>query len=254
MPIIWAILLTGATETRIRCARESLSQLNAMEAPAADVHLHLLIMNEHQYLKVIAEESRSKKAVEVKVNRRLPHLRTLGQLRNFALSLIPPGHKIFVFDDDDYRHPLLLKNMWETWQKQPSACMVQIKNRLNYNIRTNSSWISSNKRGMVHFLGCIDALRAQRFMYKEVNSLEDLTIYDLKNRLLLENDPSMYVRYTHSSNASIWVDQKQKTPQLTEGHYTESPSNENLTKYCAERAPLSLRNQLDADVRQEGQS
>lgn len=240
MTIIWAILLTGATEMRIRCARQSLKQLNAMESPGDDIDLNLLVINQHPTLPVLAEKSRSNRAIEVKVDRTLPHLKTLGQLRNFALSLIPPGHKVFIFDDDDYRHPSLLKTMWETWQRQPTACMVQMKNRLNYNMRTKAAWLSANQRGMVHFMGCIDALRAQNFMYKDVDSLEDLTVYDLKNRLLLDNDPTMYVRYTHDSNASIWVDPNQKEPQITEGDYTESSANQTLLEYCAEHCPFPL--------------
>ena len=241
MITIWAIMLTGKSGERIQSAKNSLRQMHEMKAAGRGIQYKTLILNQHDSLKVI--EGNDEYVREVHIDRNLPHLSTLGGIRNYGLSLIPNGDYIYILDDDDYHHPELLDTLWKVMsgeRKRPS--MVQLKNRLNFNLTTQGCWQSSHRQGLVHFLGSIDALRAQHFQYHDTNTLEDLSIYAMNDRLLLDNDPKLYVRYTHGDNASVWVDQKQTNAQLNTGLYSESTiEEESVTKeYCIRNCPMKI--------------
>lgn len=245
MITIWAIMLTGGSDARIMSARNSLKQLHAMVPAGKGVQYATLILNQHDTLKVL-DGSNCQNAREVHIDRRLPHLRTLGSVRNFGLTLIPNGDFIYVFDDDDYRHPDLLHTMWETMQSESKRpTMIQITNRLNYNLATGGCWQSTHRHGLVHFLGSIDELRAQKFAYNDTDTLEDISIYALHNRLLFDNEAAHYVRYTHGQNASVWVNPRQKEAQLNTGLYVETalkPDEEKeLKEYCIKNCPIDVK-------------
>ena len=236
---IWTLILTGATKERLEWAKWSTEQMRSQQR-IKNVDIRVLILNEHPHSKVLSETEPHYR--EIRIDRSLPHLTTLGQVRNYGLSLIPSGDYIYIADDDDYRHPSLLLKMFTHWSSiDPSACMVQITRRLNFNMLTKACWQSVDTRGLVHFLGCIDRLRQKGFKYNHVDSLEDLTIHPLTNRLLyLDNEPWLYVRYTHSSNTSLYVDKFQDRAQLINGAYTERDvTDESWKQYCDLNQPPS---------------
>lgn len=152
--------------------------------------------------------------------------RTLGQLRNISLDYVPMGSYWFTWDDDDERHPKLLGSLMDAAIKNHSK-YVLFKNRLNFNCHTNSLWRSSDSRGLKHFL----AYKDNQFQYLNKNTLEDLPANDLlsntnKSAILLDNNPTWYVRFTHGDNTSPFVNVRQSTAVLNSGPYTESRASE----------------------------
>ena len=233
---IWSIMLTGASKERLSFARWSVKQWRQL-SPVPRYAMRLLILNEAQREQVLEDGEGGDSIVEIRVDRRLPHLSSLGAVRNHALSLIPSGDLVYVWDDDDYHAPEIILTMLAHWKKtSPSACMIQLGNRLNLNMVTQAGWASTDTRGLVHFLGSIDRLRQLGFQYDLLNSLEDLPIHTLPNRLLwADNPPELYVRYTHQSNASVYVKKSQKGPELSVGPYVEKAISPAQLLYCIGR-------------------
>lgn len=246
-PFLWAIMPTGATKERVQLAQWALQHFRNMESPSLNMKAKLLILNEHPTENVVRDTTASDDVIEIPVNRHLPHLKTLGQVRNYGLSLIPSGDFIYIFDDDDYHHPTLFKEMYNVWQSAATrtTCMVQLKHRLNHNLLNGKTWASRDERGLVHFFGSIDRLRAIGFQYDSKNCLEDLCIHRLSSSekcLFEQNNPSLYIRYTHDANTSIFVNPSQTTALLDKGPYQEYYIDDKVTMYCESVQPYAIKN------------
>lgn len=215
---------TGGSDLRIRWAQLSVSWFHQQTYE----NKHLLILNSHPTLHVVPPNGTSgdvkeKEAnvIEIKVNRKYPHLTTLGDVRNFSLSLVPKDAFVYIWDDDDYHHPDLLRRLAERLS-QTGKATVFLKNRINYNLATNALWLSSDKRGLVHFMADINKLRTEKFAYLSLNSAEDQPVHLISEKEVIDNNPSLYIRFTHHENTSLYVNKSQKGPIVNSGPYTES--------------------------------
>lgn len=149
--------------------------------------------------------------------------KTLGDLRNISLRYVPTGSFFYTWDDDDERHSTMLSTLMNAAILN-NATYVLTKNRLNYNCVTNALWRSKDVRGMKPLFGYKSGT-TDDFKYLRKDTLEDLPVNDLtkkKGTILLDNDPKLYVRFTHGNNTSPFVHKNQKMAVLNVGPYVES--------------------------------
>ena len=136
---------------------------------------------------------------EIKINK---GNMTLGDLRNFSLSLIPLNAISLTFDDDDWRSPNYMEFMVDTLLKTKSTA-VFMKNRVEYNLTNGFSYRSSFDYGSTHMM-CI---KIDKLQYLSKDTLEDIQLQsDLKSfnkkYTAIDNDPTMYLRIIHENNTS----------------------------------------------------
>lgn len=222
LPPLYALMVTGKTAKRIEWAKIQVERFMRQNYSGEK---YILIANEHPALRVITKKLLSKyqkNITEILVTDR--STTTLGNIRNRLLDKVPSDSWIFILDDDDYLASDLMEEMVKFWSSDMQksgviTCMVQFTNRLNYNLSTGNGWRSTHPSGFVHFVGDINRLREQNFRYLNRDSLEDLSIHDLKHRSLWHQNPHrLYVRYIHEDNTSLYVrkDQKEANPALGE--------------------------------------
>lgn len=240
MATIYCLMITGRTKSRIEWAKLAVNNFREQTYP----YKKLIIINENAdgYMVTNGKEPHIS---EYQVSREVHP--TLGDFRNYSLSLVPSGAYIYIFDDDDYRSPELLEYFMSN--VKDGDTMVQIKSRINYNTLTRASWISHNKRGLHHFFASIDKLRKVGFQYLKRNEREDENVHSYSNRHLLENEPRLYCRFTHNENTSVYVNKKQKEALATTmGNYMEFPMDDSSRFYLETHVLPKMRH-----VRQNNQ-
>ncbi len=234
---IYAMMVTGKDAQRIEWAQKQLQfYFEKMNYP--DDYKHILIASEHSSLSVKRAQDESRKnVIELRIANRSQT--TLGDIRNRLLALVPTGSYCFVLDDDDYLDPDWLKQMLHHWPNNNTA-LIQFNSRLNHNIITQSSWQSHIPSGFVHFLGDIDALRAIQFQYLSENTMEDIMIHDLQigqqRHIWSNEDPSVYIRYVHNNNTSVFVDRHQA---IANNRLGENPATNVQHRICVAHIPSS---------------
>jgi hypothetical protein len=135
---------------------------------------------------------------------------TLGDMRNYALTLVPYNSLWITWDDDDWRSDNYLEILYnELYNGNYDA--VFIKNRIDYNLNNLFSYECSFKNGMPIFL----SKKIENITYLSLNSLEDVNLYnDFKKKnkkiKIIDNDPKMYIRTLHTNNTSLYVDNSKK--------------------------------------------
>lgn len=250
---LYAMMVTGKDPERIEWARHQVVYfLQQMRYPE---HLkHVLIANEHPSLTVLCGDSSFNNAQckEMQITNRAQT--TLGDIRNRLLACVPPHSYCFPLDDDDYLSPDWIYQMLQHWPNNETA-LVQFGARLNHNLISVSSWQSHFDSGFVHYVADIDRLRAISFQYASQNTLEDLVLHRLQigqqRHLWLDNDASLYIRYVHHTNTSVFVNANQTAAndrlgerEVTKSqhelcithapnrHTTENPTVARFTKWC----------------------
>jgi hypothetical protein len=143
--------------------------------------------------------------VEVFVDKRG---KTLGDLRNIALQMIPPNALWITFDDDDLRSEDYLSLLYD-YMVYFDADAVTLRNNVTINL--NNGYIYKNRfeDGMYYIL----MKNFQRELYNRKDDGEDSHIREVfkpskKKFILIDNDPLMYIRTFHGENTSMYVDQK----------------------------------------------
>lgn len=238
-PDMYALMVTGKSEGRIRWARHQISQY--MEHQQYDGRKFLLVANEHANLNFQHEsELYVDRVKEIHIQDR--STTSLGKIRNRLLDVVPSGSYVFVLDDDDYVSSSLITEMIRYWRVQSGrTAMVQLGNRLNHNIVTDSSWQSSHPSGFVHFVGDIDLLRKYNFRYLPRDSLEDLSIHELDSRTIWHDSaPELYIRYVHGENTSLYVNSRQTEANTSLG---ENVVDAATSEFCRKHAPSSRQQQ-----------
>lgn len=162
---------------------------------------------------------------------------TLGKLRNTALELcVPEGSLWTTYDDDDWRNPSYLTNLYNELQKH-QADIVFLKNRLEYNMNNKFVFKSQFRNGRAFFL----ARRYSKIkdVYDDVNTIEDVHIadkyrqYGKTNIRVYDNDAKQYIRVIHKDNTSIFVhpDKNQIVNYDSSYDYHEYEATEEEKKY-----------------------
>lgn len=161
---------------------------------------------------------------------------TLGDMRNFALELIPYNSYWCIWDDDDYRHSKYLELLCKTL-KNNDVDVVFFKNRIDYNINTNYGYRSKFSEGMPF----IFAKRVDNIKYLSKDSLEDIRLYldfEINNKkiFVLDNDPRLYIRLIHGTNTSLYVDNNKNSiiNYGDESNYHEYELTDTENKYAQE--------------------
>lgn len=156
---------------------------------------------------------------------------TLGDIRNYALTLIPYNCLWTTWDDDDWRINTYLELLYNELKDND---IIFIKNRLDYNLNNNFCYESNFKFGMPFFL----SKKIEKIQYLQLNSLEDENIYNdykknNKKIKLLNNDPKIYIRIIHINNTSLYVDKNRDNiiNYVKESKYTEKNVNKKDYNY-----------------------
>jgi hypothetical protein len=160
---------------------------------------------------------------------------TLGDLRNYALDLVPINEILSIFDDDDWRKPDYIEFMVSKLLETKSIA-VFMKNRMEYNLANGFTFTSRFRDGNTHIM-CI---KLDRLRYTSLDTLEDVLLkqdlYSFKKKYIaIDNDPTMYIRIIHQNNTSPYAkDNRTATIKYpVGGNYQEYDAKEEEKKYVA---------------------
>ncbi len=209
-------MVTGKDDRRIELAKKSVLNFTAQTYS----NKHLLIINHHPSLRVIdvVKDESHLKAREVCIAKKDGV--TLGDLRNYALSLLPPGALWTTWDDDDHRHTDYLRAM-AAFRLRRGVDVVALTNRLEYNTQNGECFASTKTNGFVLFLAPVTD---NVVLYDSVDTMEDLHILDDYKRngysvaMWDGNLHTMYIRLIHSGNTSLYA-HRDKGLVLVKGLY-----------------------------------
>lgn len=204
LPTIYCVLITGKNEDRYKFIPIALENFNIQTYP----NKKLLVIN-HGNRNLFPNENENKDVIEIMFKKTENF--TLGDMRNFSLSMVPYNSIFCIFDDDDYRHPRFIELLYKE-MKESNADVVFFKNRIDYNINTNFGYRSKFDKGMPFIL----AKKIDSIKYLSKDSLEDIRLYldyDIHNKKIhvINNDPRWYIRLIHGSNTSLFVDNGKKS-------------------------------------------
>jgi hypothetical protein len=193
---IYCLMITGYTPTRRKFALNSIQ--NWFNQTYSKKKLILLNQSKN---KLMNQENEN--ILELYIDNTE---KTLGEIRNIALDLVPPNAYWTTWDDDDWRNEKYLQIMMNTLLYN-NADMVMYTNRYEYNINSKFAFKSTLHTGFpIFFARKDDTLR-----YDNIKTLEDVKVkeYAIKHMktYIYENNPNMYIRLIHNDNTSPYVDQ-----------------------------------------------
>jgi hypothetical protein len=201
------LMVTGKDPCRILFARQAVH--NFREQDYGPKRLVIINHGAESVLPAHAHAFDSKSdVVEFRVEKKENAL-TLGDLRNIARALVPPGTIWTTWDDDDYRAPGYLTTMI---REMGSADVLAWTRRTEFNANTGLVWGMELSTG---FNALIFARQDMRLLYSRQDTMEDTHLIEAARRLgkeikIYKNDPDIYVRTVHANNTSLYVD-KYKT-------------------------------------------
>lgn len=204
LPTIYCILITGKNEDRYKFIPIALENFRLQTYK----NKKLLVIN-HGKRKLFPNKNDNKDVIEIMFEKTKNF--TLGDMRNFSISMVPYNSIFCIFDDDDYRHPRFIELLYKEMEKN-EADVVFFKNRIDYNINTNFAYRSKFDKGMPFIL----ARKIDNIKYLSKDSLEDIRLhldYDIQNKKIhiINNDPRWYIRLIHGTNTSLFVDNDKKS-------------------------------------------
>ena len=218
---LYCVMITGYHKEREPFARVSV--LNFFQQTYANKHL--IILNQSEKALIDTEHDN---VLELFVDTMV-----LGKLRNIALEFIPPNAIWTTWDDDDYRHPTYLQTFANHFLIHDKVDFLMFQNRLEYNLKTKFSFKMTLKSGFMTFF----SKRINNLKYDEISSMEDVVVKKtaLKkyNCVVINNDPTLYLRFTHNSNTSKYVNQNKTSVTDTRNNrdYFETELNSKERKY-----------------------
>lgn len=196
-PPIYCIMITGKNEDRYKFVDIAVRNFNEQTYE----NKYLLIINHgSKSLEEIVDD----RIIEVRFNK--TERLTLGDMRNYALDLVPLDALWTIWDDDDWRHSRYIELMYKN-MKDHKADVVFIKNRLEYNLSNGFVYRARFEKGMPFVL----AKKNEVIRYLQKDSLEDIRLlndFELHSKkiYLISNDPRWYIRTLHGQNTSLYVD------------------------------------------------
>jgi hypothetical protein len=128
--------------------------------------------------------------------------RTLGDMRNLSLDMVPEHAIWTTWDDDDYRHPTYLSKL-HGCMKRANADAVFHTRRYEYNYLTGFSWGFRNDDGF----WIVFTKKKGTVRYAESDVNEDIDIRQQVQRasanyFVWTNPPHIYIRTIHGANTS----------------------------------------------------
>ena len=206
---VYAIMVTGKTNERMRFARMAIQNFKDQTYP----NKKLIILNHHpSHVLVHAPDPN---ILEVRIDK-TPML-TLGGLRNMALNMVPIDALWTPWDDDDLRAPHFLAYLVKHLRHEDYA--VSFANRLEVNLTNGFVWgVTLRGQGTVHILSRAYDRRINyldKDTMEDVNLYKDITRYGHTIRVITDNDPALYVRTVHGDNTSLYVDKDKSVVKYT---------------------------------------
>lgn len=202
---IYCLMVTGK-DGHMKYAIESVRNFLDQSYP----HKHLIIVNHHPFIKILDTILKENKEKDVQKNIHefyFPKDKnvTLGDLRNFSLSLVPMQALWTLWDDDDWRHENYLDILQQTFLQNKTDILIFTK-RYEYNLKTGYVWMMELKKGFPIFFARQNPL----IQYNRKNTMEDTDIIPFLQKIgykifIYENDPHIYVRISHGNNTSLYV-------------------------------------------------
>lgn len=214
-------MITGKDDQRIELSKQSLHNFQSQDYS----NKLLVIINHHPTRDVLVLSKQisnnitvDKNVCEIKVDK---NGKTLGELRNFSLSLVPEGALWTTWDDDDWRHPTYLSVLYKRMTDTLTDC-VAFTNRYEYNLNTKFAWKMTLMTGFPIIL-CKKHINIH---YKNVDTMEDTELLQQIRELsykitVFSNTPDMYIRIVHDNNTSKYVDPDKTSIRQTTGIYNE---------------------------------
>lgn len=228
-PDIYCILITGKNEDRYKFIPLAIENFKMQTYK----YKKLLIIN-HGSNKIKTTNKDymyNPDIIEINIEK---GILTLGDIRNYALDIIPLNALWTVWDDDDWRSKVYLEEMYKSLVKY-RADVVFFKNRLEYNILNNFAYQSRFNFGMPFIL----SKKIEKIRYLPRESLEDVDLHvDYlkadKKVVILDNDPRFYIRIIHESNTSLYVNNQRNfiVNYSDKDSYHEYEINKKDYEYC----------------------
>lgn len=217
LPSIYCVMMTGKDDDRYKFVSIALENFFQQTYPNKKM---VVINHGNKSIFDVNQEWRTKDVHEIMFDKTYM---TLGDMRNFAVDMIPFGAIWTVWDDDDWRHNKYIEVLYKALSKA-RADVVFIKNRLDYNINNKFVYRCKFDLGMPFFL----AKKTEVVRYLSKDSLEDIRLHNDfelhdKRITMIDNDPRLYIRLLHGKNTSLYVDdQKSQIVHYSdESHYHE---------------------------------
>lgn len=199
-PPVYCLMITGHSLDRRLFAVKSVA--NFLDQSYKNKHLIIINQNKNSLLKRDYTN-----VLEVYVDKKD---KSLGELRNISLQLVPPHAIWTTWDDDDYRDLYYIEIMIRKFLEK-KCDFLMFQNRLEYNLKNNFAFKLTLKSGLMTFF----ARSNPNLVYDHVSTLEDKVIksYALKNLkvYIYDNNPLLYVRTIHNSNTSVYVNSARKS-------------------------------------------
>ena len=193
---IYAIMITGKDTCRTEYAKLAVQNFFNQTYP----NKYLIIIN-HGHRNVMPQSNINlPNVIEIYIDKK--HMK-LGDLRNIALEIVPYNALWMPWDDDDYRAPEL---MFELYKKVKHNILVSLSTRCEYNKLTEYIWQIFMHHGMPIFL----AKKHYKLRYLSKDTMEDTQILtdakSIGHVKIIKNKPDIYIRLIHNNNTSLYVD------------------------------------------------
>jgi len=183
---VTAVMVTGMCESRYALAQIAMQCFRDQSYASRD----LLIIN-HGHLSLNTGE---RNIQELRVDKKTDE--TIGDLRNIALAEAK-GDFIINWDDDDWHSPLRIESQLAA---QANDAAVVLKNQIRHNLLNSCALYEKTKCGIS---GTILHPRDVPFQYPSKHRGSDSDfMFKFANRTILDNDPSLYIRFFHGFN--LW--------------------------------------------------
>lgn len=223
-PPVFCLMVTGKNNDPKRHKYAQVSVKNFEQQTYRNKYL--VIVNEGD-LRVLDEESQH--IVEINVKGQ-----SLGTMRNIALEMVPPNAIWTTWDDDDWRVSTYLDILFAKLNATPRKRYLMYCNRIDYNTNTGFAHRVTIPSGTYIFFAYKDPL----IRYDDTNTKEDAVVkrYIIsqgeRTVLFADNAFTMYVRFIHGSNTSVFVDaHKSKVKRHLGGYLVEGNVNRREQAY-----------------------
>ena len=213
LPAVYCLMITGKNNdvSRNRFAKVSVQNFQRQTYP----NKFLIVINEGNR-KVL--DTDTPKLLELQIKNT-----NLGAMRNIALELVPPNAIWTTWDDDDWRSDTYLEVLFRKLSYDPTKRYLMYCNRIDHNINTDFSHRVTIPSGTYIFFAYKDPL----IKYDEQSTKEDAVVkrYILSKKsqtvLYRDNDYTLYVRFVHQNNTSLFVEKNKKSLTRHTGYVIE---------------------------------
>lgn len=194
IPPVYCLMITGHDKQRRKFALKSIQ--NFFEQSYYNKHLIILNQDETTLLNTQRDN-----VLEIKIDN---YNKTLGELRNISLQLVPPNAIWTIWDDDDYRANKYIEIMINEMQKTNSDFLL-FKNRIEFNLNNKFLFKIKLNSGLMTFFAKYNPF----IQYEHIPTSEDKLVKEFALKHLkvhiYNNNPLLYIRAIHNNNTSIYV-------------------------------------------------